>query len=94
MFIIHCFYVIRAVFALSNEDYINNERLQLYLGSLFRILQIQPFHAETLMAIWSTNYMAVVVSGLTYQLKHFKWMDLIFMLEGKIKPNKLSKILK
>ena len=83
-------YIVRAVYTLTNDEIVNNPRLQLYFGSFFNIFNVEPFHIETLMGIWAANYLVVTISSSGYRLKDFRWLDLIRMLEGTIPPSRLS----
>lgn len=87
-----CF-AIRGFYASISKDFQSMGYLkQLYFGSFFGIINAHPFHVETLFFIWSTNYLAVVFTVKFFQLKHFRWIEIINFLEGQIEARNIGNV--
>lgn len=56
---------------------------RLFSGAVFHLIEASAFNVETLFFIWSSNYLAVLQMSRLCQVRHFRWLEVCKVLQGK-----------
>ena len=81
---------VRGLYASFVPSYAASKSIPVYAGSYYHMMGAHPFHAEFLFIFWSSGFLANSCTSTFFQVKHFKWIEMIRVFEGKTSAKKIG----